>query len=69
MVSVSCTQFKHFASAKHEQDMHLLIDAIAAAILFRYGTWMRQAVYRAVILFHPSAQNFRTMFRDGFGRG
>ena len=47
-------QCQHFASAKHEQDTHLLIDAIATAILFRYGTWVRQAVYREVIPFHPS---------------
>jgi hypothetical protein len=33
--------------------MHLLIDAIAAAKPFRYGTWMRQAVYRAVSPVHP----------------
>ena len=36
--------------------MHLLIDAIAAAKPFRYGTWMRQAVYRAVSPFHPCTE-------------
>jgi hypothetical protein len=39
--------------------MHLLIDAIAAAQLFRYGTWMREAVHGSLRIIHPSGRGER----------